>query len=61
MNDYIQGQEICTLLRFYEELFKFIIGPKVLVIGPFSFLCPNIFSNLFGNLVQYFFGLFGRK
>ena len=43
MNDYIQGQEICTLLRFYEELVKFIIGPKVLLIGPFRFLCPNVF------------------
>ena len=43
MNDKIQGQEICTLLRFYEELVKFIIGPKVLVIGPFRFLRPNIF------------------
>ena len=43
MNDYIQGQEIITLLRVYEELFKFIIGPKVIDIGPFSFLCPNIF------------------
>ena len=42
-NDYIQGQEICTLLRFYEESVKFIIGPKVLVIGPFRFLCSNIF------------------
>ena len=43
MNDWIQGKEICTLLRFYEELVKFIIGPKVLVIGLFSFLRPNIF------------------
>ena len=37
MNDYIQGQDICTLLTFYEELVKFIIGPKVLVIGSFRF------------------------
>ena len=43
MNEWIQGQVIFTLLRFYEELVKFIIGPKVLVIGPFSFLHPNIF------------------
>ena len=43
MNDYIQDQGICTLLRFHEELVKFIIGPKVLVIGPFSFLRPNIY------------------
>ena len=61
MNDWIQGQEICTLLRFYEKLVKFIIGPKVLVIGPFHFLRPNIFLNLFGNLVRDFFKLFGRK
>ena len=61
MNDYIQGQEACTLLRFYEELFNFIIGPKVLVIEPFRFLRPNIFLILFGNLVQDFFGLCGRK
>ena len=43
MNNYIECQGICTLLRFYEELVKFIIGPKVLVIGTFSFLRPNIF------------------
>ena len=42
-------------MRFYEELVKFIIGPKLLVIGPFRFLRPNIyFSNLFGNLVRDF-------
>ena len=57
----MQGQEICTLLRFYEELVKFIIGPKVLVIGPFHFYVQIYFSNLFGNLVRAFFGLFGRK
>ena len=28
MNDYIHGQEICTLLRLYGELVKFIIGQK---------------------------------
>ena len=29
--------KIFTLLRFYEELVKFIIVPKVILIGPFSF------------------------
>ena len=43
MNDYVQGQEIFTLLRLYEKVVKFIIGPKVLVIGMFRFLRPNIF------------------
>ena len=43
MNDWIQGQEICTLLRFDEKLVKFIIGLKLLVIGPFRFLRPNIY------------------
>ena len=43
MNDWIQGLEICTLLRLYGELVKFFICPKVLVIGPFRFLRPNIF------------------
>ena len=57
----MQGQEICTLLRFYEELVKFIIGPKVLVIGPFHFYVQIYFSNLFGNLVRAFLVLFGRK
>ena len=47
MYDYIQGQEICTLLRLYDELVKFIIGTKVLVIGPFSFLRPNIYFEFF--------------
>ena len=61
MNDYKQGQNICTLLRLYEDLFNFIICPKVLVIGPFHFLLPNIFSNWFGSLVRSLFGLFGRK
>ena len=27
----------------FDELVKFIIGPKVLVIGPFRFLRSNIF------------------
>ena len=35
MNDQIKGQEICTPLRFYEELVKVFIGPKVLVLGQF--------------------------
>ena len=35
--------EICTLLRLYEELVKFFIGPKVLVFGPFCFICSNIY------------------
>ena len=43
MKDQIQGQKICILMRFYEELVKFIIGPKVLLIGPFRFLRPNIY------------------
>ena len=47
INDYIQGQEIFTLLRFYGESVKFIIGPKILVIGPFRFLCPNKCFDLF--------------
>ena len=42
MNDKIQGKDICTLLKFYEELVKFIIGSKVLVIGLIHFLRPNI-------------------
>ena len=42
-NDQIQGHKICTLLILYEELVKFIIGLKFLVIGPFSFLRPSIF------------------
>ena len=48
----MQGQEICTLLRFHEELVKFIIGSKVLVIGPFcdkkikdSFLSNHFIQN----------------
>ena len=45
--------EICTLLRFYKELVKFFIGPKVLVIGPFRFLYPNFFLVLFDNLVLF--------
>ena len=61
MNDYIQGQEICTFLRFYEELVKFIIGPKVLVIGLFRFYVQIYSSNLFGDLVRAFSVLFGRK
>ena len=48
-------------MRFYEELVKFIIGPKILVIGTFRFLRSNIISNLFGDLVRAFFELFGRK
>ena len=38
--------KICTLLIFYEELVKFFIGPKVLVIGPFHFLRSNIYFRL---------------
>ena len=45
----------------YEELVKFIIGPKVLVIVPFRFLRSNIFSDLFGDLVWAFFILFGQE
>ena len=45
---------MCTLLRFYEELVKFIIGPKVLVIGPFRFYVQIYFSNLFDYLVRVF-------
>ena len=61
MNDYFYGREICTLLRFYEELIKFIIGPKVLVIGLFRFYVQIYISNLFGDLVRAFSELFGRK
>ena len=51
-----------TLLLFYEKLVKFNIGPKVLGIGTFRFLRPNIYvSNLFGNFVLAFSGLLGRK
>ena len=35
--------EIGTLLRFYEELVKFFIGPKGLGIGLFSFLRSNVY------------------
>ena len=59
MNYKVQGQEICTLLRFYGELVKFIIGPNVLVIGPFSYvqiyfryswiIWYDIFSNSLGE------------
>ena len=55
MNYKVQGQEICTLLRFYGELVKFIIGPKVLVIGPFYYYVQIYISILFDNLVWYFF------
>ena len=47
--------KICTLLRFYEELVKFFIGPKVLVIRPFCFLGSNIYFDFFDNLVQALF------
>ena len=57
----IQGQEICTLLRLYEELVQFIIGTKVIVIGPFRFSGQIYFWIFFGNLVRAFFRLFGRK
>ena len=44
MNYKIQGQEIYTLLRFYGELVKFIIGPKALGIVPFFILPTSIFQ-----------------
>ena len=45
--------------QFYEFV-KFIIGPNGLVIAPFHFLRPKIFSNLFCDLVRAFFILFGQ-
>ena len=59
--DWIQGQEICTLLRFYEEIVKSIIGPKVLVIGTFRILRPNIFFGFVWLFGTSFSGLFGIK
>ena len=53
--------KIFTLLRFYEELVKLFIGPKVLVIGPFIFYVQIYILILFDNLVQPLFSLFGRK
>ena len=43
--------KICTLLCFYEELVKFFVGSKVLVIGPFWFLRSNIYFDFINNLV----------
>ena len=38
----------------FDELVKFIICSKVLVIGQFRYLRLNIFSNLYGDLVRAF-------
>ena len=46
--------------HFYE-LVKFIIGPKVLVIGPFRFLLSNIYFEFVWWFGTIFFELFGRK
>ena len=54
-NDNIQGQQICTVMRVYEELIKFIIGPKVKVIGPFHFLRPKTcFGFVWYFVTKYF-------
>ena len=39
--------KICTLMRFYEELVSFFIGPKVIVIGPFHFYIKMYFPIIF--------------
>ena len=56
-----KASKFAQFLRFYEELVKFIIGTKVLVIGPFRFLRPNIFFEFVWWFGTSFFGLFGRK
>ena len=35
------------IVIFYEKLVKFFIGTKVLVIGPFLFLRPNVYFVFF--------------
>ena len=41
---------VCILLRFYKALFKFLIGPKVVVIETFSIML--IFFS-FLNIIWY--------
>ena len=53
--------EICTLFSFFEVLCTFVIGPKVLVIGPIRFYVQMYVLIYFCNLVRAFFWLFGRK
>ena len=50
--------KIYTVLKFYEELVKFFIGPKVLVIRPFIFYVHIYFRFSFDNLVRALFWLF---
>ena len=44
---------------FYDELCTFLIGVKVLVIGPFNVFFLIYISIYFANLVRFFFELFG--
>ena len=50
--------KICTLFIFYKEFVKFLIGPKLLVIGPFRFLRSNIYFKILDNLVRALSWLF---
>ena len=50
--------KIYTVSKFYKELVKFFIGPKVLVIRPFIFYVHIYFRFSFDNLVRALFWLF---
>ena len=43
MNDKLQGQEICTPLRFYEDWSSLLLVQEYKLLDRFVFLCPNIF------------------
>ena len=55
IKEQMQIYKMCTLFIFYEELYKFFIGPKVLFIGGFYFLRSNTFSDLFCQFRTIFF------
>ena len=59
--DYMHIYNFCTLLSFYEELCMFLIGSKVLNIGPFIFYIQIYILVYFDNLVRTFDWLFGRQ
>ena len=53
MNDQIQGQEICTLLRFYEELVKFLLVQEYQLLDRFAVRrtlnLTKIYQNIFAQ------------